>query len=175
MKNVKYQRTALVTAMIAVIMLAITGGTAAANGPALRYYNEAVNGKVNSLNVKNCTFTNCYQGVYCANMCDVAVTGCTFDTTGHNAIALQSGSVPVDLGLVVIAENTFSNNNDRIIRFNHVGADSNITIRNNTAANSGDENNEVIKATSIAAGITATVYGNHWGEGAYVVNPELQD
>lgn len=152
-----------------------TGGIASSNGACVRYYNEANNGRVNNITVKNCTFTNCYQGVYVQNVNGVTVTGCSFDTTGHNAIALQSGSDAVDLKTVVITGNSFNNINDRIIRFNNIGSDSNITIQGNVATNSGDDDGEVIKAGSIASGITTSISGNNWGEGKIVVNDELKD
>ena len=50
-----------------------------------------------------------------------------------------------------------------------------ITITGNTATNCGDEDGEVIKATSLATGITYTVNNNSWGEGKVVANPELVD
>ena len=39
-----------------------TGGTAASNGAAIRYYNENNNGNVKNINVTECEFNNCYQG-----------------------------------------------------------------------------------------------------------------
>ena len=151
-----------------------TGGTVSSNGAAIRYYNEANNGNVKNIVVNKCTFNNCYQGVYTGSVNGVTVTECTFNTTGHNAIAVQSNGV-VDLKNVVISGNSFDNIADRIIRFNEIGADSNITITNNTATDSGDDAGEVIKATSIAAGITTYIGNNNWGTGAVVVNPELRD
>ena len=153
-----------------------TGGTEAANNAAIRYYDENNTGNVRNITVKDCTFNNCYQGVYTHYVSGVTVTGCTFTTTGHNAIAMQSsGNGPVNLKNVVITDNRFENIADRIIRFNNVGADSNITIQRNVAVNSGDENKEVIKATSIATGVVTSVKYNHWGDGAVVANPEFRD
>lgn len=151
-----------------------TNGTASANGQALRYYNEANNGNVKNLTVKNCTFNNCYQGIYTAHINGISVTGCTFDTTGHNAIAIQSQNV-TDHKAVVIENNSFSNIKDRIIRFGDVGADTQFTIKNNTAVNSGNLLKEVIKAQSLAEDITYDIIGNDWGEGRKVGNPEFQD
>lgn len=50
-----------------------------------------------------------------------------------------------------------------------------ITITDNTATNSGDDNGEVIKATSIAEGVSTTIYSNNWGPGTTVGNDEFQD
>ena len=149
-----------------------TGGTASANGAAIRYYNEANNGRVKNITVKNCKFNNCYQGVYVQNVNSVSVVNSVFDTIGHNAIALQGNDI--NLKNVVITGNTFKNISDRVIRFNTVGADSNITIQNNVANNSGDDDGEVIRATSIAAGVITSVKNNSWGAGI-VVNDELKD
>ncbi len=153
-----------------------TGGTASANGAAIRYYNEANNGNVKNIVVKGCEFTNCYQGVYVHHVNGVTVTGSEFDATGHNAIAIQSADSPVNLKNVVITGNTFKNIGDRIIRFNKVAADSNITIQGNISTNSGDDDGEVMKATSIESGVTTSISGNNWNNGEGVVaNDELKD
>ena len=105
----------------------------------------------------------------------VKVTGCKFDTTGHNAIAMQGHDGSVNLKAVVITGNNFNKIGDRVIRFNEIGADSNITIQDNTAVDSGDGKGEVMKATSIAKGVTTSIRNNSWGEGKVVVNNELKD
>lgn len=147
----------------------------ASGNQALRYYNELDNEKVSGLTVDNCTFTNCFQGVYTQKIKNITVTNSTFDTTAHNAIAIQSGDKAADHGDVVITNNTFTNIGDRIIRFNHVAEGTNITITYNTATNSGDDTGEVIKATSIAEGVPTTIYSNNWGPGTTVGNDEFQD
>ncbi len=148
----------------------------ASGNQALRYYNELDNEKVSGLTVDNCTFTNCYQGVYTQKIKNITVTNSTFDTTAHNAIAIQSGDNAADHGDVVITNNTFTNIGDRIIRFNNVAEGTNITITDNTATNSGDDDTgEVIKATSVAEGVTTTIYSNNWGPGTTVGNDEFQD
>ena len=75
----------------------------------------------------------------------------------------------------MITGNVFNNIGDRIIRFNNVGADTQITIKGNTATNSGDTAGEVIKATSLAAGIKYDISNNRWGEDKTVFNAELAD
>lgn len=147
----------------------------ASGNQALRYYNELDNEKVSDLTVDNCTFTNCYQGVYTQKIKNITVTNSTFDTTAHNAIAIQSGDNAADHGDVVITNNTFTNIGDRIIRFNNVAEGTNITITDNTATNSGDDTGEVIKATSIAEGVTTAIYSNNWGPSTTVGNDEFQD
>lgn len=147
----------------------------ASGNQALRYYNELDNEKVSGLTVDNCTFTNCFQGVYTQKIKNIKVTNSTFDTTAHNAIAIQSGDKAANHGDVVITNNTFTNIGDRIIRFNHVAEGTNITITYNTATNSGDDTGEVIKATSIAEGVPTTIYSNNWGPGTTVGNDEFQD
>ncbi len=142
---------------------------------ALRYYNENNNGNVRNLVVDNCKFNNCRQGVYTSHVYGVSVTNSTFNTTGHNAIAIQDFSGVGNHGKVVITDNVFNNIGDRIIRFNNVGADTQITIKGNTATNSGDSNGQVIKATSLADGIKYDISGNNWGDGKTVVNEQLRD
>ena len=142
---------------------------------ALRYYNENNNGNVRNLVVDNCKFNNCRQGVYTSHVYGVSVTNSTFNTTGHNAIAIQDFSGVGNHGKVVITDNVFNNIGDRIIRFNNVGADTQITIKGNTATNSGDAAGEVIKATSLASGIKYDISGNNWGTGKTVANTEFAD
>ena len=139
-----------------------TGGTASGNGAAIRYYNEANNGNVKNLTVKNCSFENCFQGVYTHHVNGITVTDCTFDTLGHNAVAVQSHAGSCDHGDVVITENEFENVNDRVIRFNEVGAGSNIDINNNVMLNSGKSNGEMIAATSVATGVEVDLESNYW-------------
>ena len=142
---------------------------------ALRYYNENNNGNVRNLVVDNCQFNNCRQGVYTSHVYGVSVTNSTFNTTGHNAIAIQDFSGVGNHGKVVITDNVFNNIGDRIIRFNNVGADTQITIKGNTATNSGNTAGEVIKATSLADGIKYDISGNNWGNGKTVANTEFAD
>ena len=131
---------------------------------ALRYYNENNNGNVRNLVVDNCKFNNCRQGVYTSHIKNVTVKGCTFDTTGHNAIAIQDFKGTCDHGNVVITGNTFKNVGDRIIRFNNVGEGTTITISNNTSVNSGNSNGEIIKATTLPEGMEVTMTNDNWGK-----------
>ena len=131
---------------------------------ALRYYNENNNGNLTDLTVENCKFNSCRQGVYTSHIKNVTVKGCTFDTTGHNAIAIQDFKGTCDHGNVVITGNTFKNVGDRIIRFNNVGVGTTITISNNTSVNSGDSNGEIIKATTLPVGMEVTMTNNNWGK-----------
>ena len=142
---------------------------------AIRYYNENNNGKVKNLTVDNCEFKNCYQGVYTSHINGIKVINSAFVNTAHNAIAIQDFKENANHGVVVITNNTFNNIKDRIIRFNNVGADTQITIKNNKATDSGDSAGEVIKATSLADGITYDICGNDWGDGKVVANEQLKD
>ena len=147
-----------------------TNDTTPKNGQAINFSNNVNNGQVKNLIVKNCDFTNCYQGVYTNQVCNVSVTGCTFNTTGHNAIAVQdNGNDPCNHGKVVITNNSFNNIGDRIIRFNKVGEDTTITITKNTAVNSGktdknDGKKEIIAAVDLPESVSVTMAGNKWGE-----------
>ena len=150
-------------------------GNTASGNQALRYYNENNDGNVKNLTVESCSFKNCFQGVYTQKINGITVMNSSFDTTAHNAIAVQSGSDAVNHKAVVITGNTFANIGDRIIRFGDVGADTQITIKNNTATDSGDSSGQVMKAQSLAAGVTYDISGNNWGEGKTVANTELTD
>ena len=150
-------------------------GSTEIGNQALRYYNENNDGKVKNLTVDQCSFNTCYQGIYTNQINGIKVVNSTFDTTTHNAIAVQSINNAVNHKAVVITGNTFANIGDRIIRFGAVGADTQITIQNNTATTSGDSAGQVIKAQSLADGITYNISGNHWGEGKIVANSQFND
>ena len=139
-------------------------GSTADGNQAIRYYNENNNGNLTDLTVENCKFKDCYQGVYTGKIKNVTVKNSTFDTTGHNAIAIQSADEAVNHGNVVITGNTFKNVGDRIIRFNNVGEDTTITISNNTSVNSGDSDGEIIKATTLPEGMEVTMTNDNWGK-----------
>ena len=157
-------------------------GTASTVGQAIRFYTENQSGAagteskvVRNLVVKNTTIDNFYQGIYTNGAYGVTVEGCTISNTGHNAIALQSISAAVNLGQVKILSNTFTNIGDRIIRIGNVAAGSSFSISGNVATNSGDAHGEVLKAETLASGLSYDIHENNWGEGKTVVNPEFRD
>ena len=152
-------------------------GSTAAGNYALRYYDEYNNGNVRNLVVESCTFKNCYQGVYTHHVKGITVKDCAFDTTGHNAIAIQSQGGEkgaCDHGAVVITDNTFKNIGDRIIRFNMVGSGTTITIADNTAdGNSGKLDSttgkrEIVAAVSLPENVAEMISAsnNDWGANA---------
>ncbi len=154
-----------------------TVGGSKSNGMGIRFVSwTTTTNNLKNLTVDKCIFKDCYEGVYTNPAYGVSVTDNNFENINHNAVAIQDTQSPaVDHGQVVIAGNTFTNIGDRIIRFNNVGADTQITIKNNTATNSGDTAGEVIKATSLAAGIKYDISNNRWGEDKTVFNAELAD
>ena len=143
------------------------GDTKSPSAQGIRYYNENNNGNVSGLTVIGCEFRNCYQGIYTHHVQNVTVSGCTFDTTKHNAIAFQGQEKngDVQFGTITITNNTFANIGDRIFRFANIGADSTIIITGNVATNSGDDAGEISKAQSCAQGATIEIKDNDWGNG----------
>ncbi len=149
----------------------ITGAT----NKGLHYASEGNLGKMTDLVIDHCSFNTCYQSVYTSNIYGVRITDCTFDTTTHNAIAIQDNVNPVDHGTVIIKDNTFSNIPERIIRFGNVGADTQIIIKGNKATNCGDESKSIIKANFLSDGILYDIVNNDWGEGTTVSNTPFAD
>ena len=154
-----------------------TVGGSTSNGMGIRFVSwTTTTNNLKNLTVDKCIFKDCCEGVYTNPAYGVSVTDNNFENINHNAVAIQDTQSPaVDHGKVVITGNTFTNIGDRIIRFNKVGADTQITIKGNTATNSGDDDGEVIKATSLADGIKYDISGNNWGIGKTVFNAELAD
>ena len=147
------------------------------NKQALNFSNSLNNGNVRNLKVDGCKFNNCYQGVYTNTVKNILVTSSEFSGIYHNAIAVQTGNGADDAvnhGNVVISGNNFTDINDRIIRFNKVGAGTHITITNNAATNC-NAGKEAIKAESLDGGVTYTISGNDWGNAGAPANNELKD
>ena len=141
----------------------------------IRFYDNSNNGKLKNLVVDNCEFNGCRLAVYTHYVCNISVTNSNFDTTGHNAIAIQTTDKtahgyqgPCNHGNVVITGNNFKDIGNRIIRFNEPAAGTVITITKNTAVNSGknvDGKKEIIAAEIESLdGVTVTMAGNKWGE-----------
>ena len=130
----------------------------------IRFYSDFNNGQLKNLVVDNCEFNGCRLAVYTHHVYNISVTNSKFDTTGHNAIAIQDSKGACDHGNVVIIGNTFKDIGDRIIRFNNVGEGTTITISNNTSVNSGDSDGEIIKATNLPEGMEVTMTNNNWGK-----------
>ena len=130
----------------------------------IRFYSDFNNGQLKNLVVDNCVFNGCRLAVYTHHVYNISVTNSKFDTTGHNAIAIQDSKGACDHGNVVIIGNTFKDIGDRIIRFNNVGEGTTITISNNTSVNSGDSDGEIIKATTLPEGMEVTMTNNNWGK-----------
>jgi uncharacterized protein YjbI with pentapeptide repeats len=130
----------------------------------IRFYSDFNNGQLKNLVVDNCVFNGCRLAVYTHHVYNISVTNSKFDTTGHNAIAIQDSKGACDHGNVVIIGNTFKDIGDRIIRFNNVGEGTTITISNNTSVNSGASNGEIIKATTLPEGMEVTMTNNNWGK-----------
>lgn len=160
--------------------------TASSETQELRVYNGNNNGKIRNVNIYNSNFSNCCQGIYTGNINGLTVENCNFSNTGHNAIAVQTtvdsqgNPFIVNHKAIVIKRNRFKNIGDRIIRFGKVGADTQITIQNNTAENSGKYNStdgyyEVIKAETLEQGIKLNISDNEWGNNHKAYNEGLRD
>ena len=116
-----------------------------------------------NLTVSECTFEDCYEGVYTNPVYGVSVTNSSFNNINHNAVAIQDVDSAVNHGNVVISDNHFENVGNRIIRFNNVGDGTTITITGNTSVNSGDSAGEIIKATTMPDSVKINMTSNTWG------------
>ena len=137
----------------------------ASKGMGIRFvsWTETKN-NLRNLTVNNCTFEDCYEGVYTNPVYGVSVTNSSFNNINHNAVAIQDVDSAVNHGNVVISGNKFTNVSDRIIRFNNAGEDTTITITGNTSVNSGDSAGEIIKATTMPDSVKINMTSNTWGD-----------
>lgn len=119
----------------------------------LEYYND--------ITVQNCTFNDYFQAVYIGGINGVTLKNNTIDNTTHNAFALQSNQNHAK-GNILIKENYISNVSDRVIRFNGIADNANITIQNNIMLNCGDDQKEMIKGQTIGTDTTISLENNYW-------------
>lgn len=113
------------------------------------------------ITVRDCDIDGYFQGVYIGGVDGATITDNSISNTTHNAIALQSNQVAVK-GTIDVRENYISNASDRAIRFNEVDSSAKIIINNNIMVNCGDEEGQLIKATSVAEGASVDLESNYW-------------
>ncbi len=113
------------------------------------------------ITVQNCTFNDYFQAVYIGGIDGVTLKNNTIDNTTHNAFALQSNQNHAK-GNILIQENYISNVSDRVIRFNGIADNANITIQNNVMLNCGDDQKEMIKGQIIGTDTTISLENNYW-------------
>ena len=134
---------------------------------AIHMLNDENTAYIDNTVVSNCTFTSVHQGVYVNKPNGATIVDNYFYGTGHNAIAMQSDNNSASRagGDITIIGNYATGVGDRVVRFNYVGADANITINNNvflkTAAATASES-DVIKGTDIASGATVDLEYTYW-------------
>lgn len=169
--DISTSQAATIVDGIHIIGCTFTGtGTTSGVGPAIRFYTENQTtgelGNVKNLTVTGTTIDNYYQGIYSSGASGIAVTENTIKNTGHNAVAVQTKSgAYVNIGVVSISNNNFTNVNDRVVRFGSLGTGTSVTIDQNTAVQSGDDDGELIKDAGILAGVTYQINGNTYTDG----------
>ncbi len=114
-----------------------------------------------NIRFSGCTFTNYFQGIYIQGAVDPSISGCLFQGTTHNAIALQSSRSNPLSGDVYIGENIIENAEDRAIRLGDTEMDS-LVIENNIILDSGDDEGQLIKAGAINGNPTVSLEYNYW-------------
>ncbi len=119
---------------------------------------------IKNIVVRGCTVRNAFQGVYVQAVQNVTVEDCTFDGLGHNAVAVQDGSlngvVCKSSGTVIIRNNVIENGDDRAFRFGNFDASS-ITINGNRLNDIGDSDGQNCKAQSVGSA-KVNLDGNYW-------------
>ena len=99
--------------------------------------------------VSDSDFRNVYQGVYVQGAENMVVENSRFDTTVHNAIAVQSGGSNQFSGEIRITGNTFANIDDRIIRFGN-GSNADILISDNDFGTCTNADNHILKSETLS-------------------------
>ena len=105
-------------------------------------------GMYKDIRVLDSDFENVYQGVYAQGAENMVVENCRFDTTVHNAIAVQSSGSNQFSGEIQITGNTFANIGDRLIRFGN-GSNANILISNNDFGTCTNKDNQILKSGTL--------------------------
>lgn len=126
--------------------------------------------------IENCAVQTAFQGVYVQAVDGITVRESSFDGLGHNAVAVQDGTLGgppcPSKGQIVIENNDIANGNDRAIRFGHIGAGSVVTISGNSFTDVEDDGGELIKAGGLAADAAVSVQGNTWTVGGEAKSEE---
>ena len=124
--------------------------------------------KANNLVVEKCEFTNGLTAVLTDGMPNVTVTGSTFSGLTKHAINPMMNYLPKapGYGKITVTGNTFKNmssdSSGTILRMGEVGANTVLTIQNNTATEGITLANS-IKVNSLAdSDITYNISGNNW-------------
>ena len=106
-------------------------------------------GMYKDIRVLDSDFENVYQGVYAQGAENMVVENSRFDTTVHNAIAVQSGGSNQFSGEIRITGNTFANIGDRIIRFGN-GSNADILISDNDFGTCTNAYNHILKSETLS-------------------------
>ena len=114
-----------------------------------------------NVTVKNCSFTNYFQGIYVQGPQNWTIRNCTFDGTTHNAIALQSSGENPVTGTITLEENVIKGAKDRAVRLGDA-TDAAIVLENNIMLRSGDDAGQLIKAGNLNR-TTVSLNYNYWG------------
>ena len=127
-------------------------------------------GMYKDIRVLDSDFENIYQGVYAQGAENMVVENCRFDTTVHNAIAVQSSSSNQFSGEIQITGNTFANIGDRIIRFGN-GSNADILISDNDFGTCTNGDGDILAASSLT-GCSKEFVDNLYA-GNVITNPEM--
>ena len=129
-------------------------------------------GMYENIEVTDSNFSNVFQGVYVQGATNVTVEDCNFASTGHNAIAVQSGGSNHFNGDIRISGNTFTNIGDRPIRFGN-GENANILIANNDFTTCTNEDGDLAASGEITG--CNIIFENNLYNGNVITEPVIDD
>ncbi len=126
--------------------------------------------KVTNVRIENCSFTdakiddetNQLSKIQIRDADDVTIKSNLINKSGYSAIQLISELIGFG-GNLTIEGNTISETVSRALRLNVINADSTLTIKDNVFSDvdtSGNENGEVIMASSVNASVSVIFSGN---------------
>ena len=107
-----------------------------------------------NVRVQNCSFRNVdYSGsqqdtaIIVHSVENITIKNCVVDGSSFNAVQINGISNAKSKGAIVLDSNTFKYTDDRLLRFNAIDSEANITLKFNILEGSGNPN-EVMKAPS---------------------------
>lgn len=119
---------------------------------------------IKNITIDTCDFTNAFQGIYVVNVENLKVSNCKFENLKHNAVAVQSSDKSSVCGDIVIQDNTFTNGEDRVVRFNNIDETASIVITDNVITEYCDSDGEILKTGAAVVGATILFDNNTYGE-----------
>ncbi len=129
-----------------------------------------IEGMYENIMVTESAFSNVFQGIFVQGAKTLSVEDSRFSSTGHNAIAVQSGDFNHFSGDIMISGNTFTDIGNRPIRFGN-GNNADILIENNDFGTCTNSYNDLLASGTLTD--CTNEFVNNMYAGIIITDPEI--